>query len=323
MRLHIFILRLSLLVPALMRADFSDDVSYISKECLTALHYDHIKSSLLVFAKSHNLSDEEMAKRLLFIANPSNGFTNCVGCSQTQAALGAICFFRNAKSALPELEKYMLCSNTSFRALCAYGYITRYDNHFFTFVRTAIGNGKINKNIVLSQLYSAVNNPDSETWKTSPKSRLRIYRLILDCQADDFDSLLYSDRFIKNVLFGYTNSVEHVQTQKKLLSLLNDNREKIVNSSFYRGEWGGGNVSNEEWYRMATNSCQSEIARVMALPESQRVSMTAILDAQIAAIEEVEARAARRAIWRRRIRNAVLLLPVLVFVVLLARRKTR
>ena len=64
----------------------------------------------------------------------------------------------------------------------------------------------------------------------------------------------------------------------------------------------------------------------MSLPEEEHVSMTAILDAQIAAIEEAEARAARRAIWRRRLRNAVMLLPisVLVFVVVIAlRRKLR
>ena len=85
-------------------------------------------------------------------------------------------------------------------------------------------------------------------------------------------------------------------------------------------------MSDDEWYTMVTNDCQSEIARIMSLPEGERLNLTAILDAQIAAIEEAEVRAARRVIWRRLLRNAALLLsiPVLVSVVIvLVRRKRR
>ena len=50
----------------------------------------------------------------------------------------------------------------------------------------------------------------------------------------------------------------------------------------------------------------------MSLPEGERLNMTAILDAKIAAIEAAEARAARRAVWKRRLRiGAFLVLPVL------------
>ena len=51
----------------------------------------------------------------------------------------------------------------------------------------------------------------------------------------------------------------------------------------------------------------------MALPEGERLNMTAILDAKIAAIEDGEARAARRATWKRRLRLiGCILLPVLL-----------
>ncbi len=310
----------ALLTPALALAGFLEDVAYISTECLPALHYDHIKSSLHIFAKSHNLSDDEMAQRLLFIADPANRFTDSAGCSQTQAALGAICFFRNARSALPELEKYILCPETCFSSLCAYSYITRYDTRYFTFVRKAVENGKLDKKIVCTQLFSAASNPDTETWKTNQKSRLMMYRAIMDFQADDFDSSVYSDRFMGDCLFGYTNSVEHVKAQENILSFLNKSQKRLSRGSFYRGEWGGGNVSDEEWYCRATNSCQSEIARVMALPEDERLNMTAILDAKIAAIEEEEARAARRAMWKRRVWFSGGILLAIALVALLARK---
>ncbi|MBQ6246481.1 MAG: hypothetical protein IJK04_06425, partial [Kiritimatiellae bacterium] len=82
-------------------------------------------------------------------------------------------------------------------------------------------------------------------------------------------------------------------------------------------------LSDDEWYRRATNACQSEIARVMALPENERLNMTAILDARIAAIEAAEARAARHAAWTRRLRLGALILsiPVIVFAAIFARRR--
>ena len=86
------------------------------------------------------------------------------------------------------------------------------------------------------------------------------------------------------------------------------------------------NLSDEEWYFRATNSCQSEIARVMALPESERLNMTAILDAKIAAIEEEEARAARRAIWKRRLSiGGSVLIPLIgiAAVIIAAQRRKR
>ena len=61
----------------------------------------------------------------------------------------------------------------------------------------------------------------------------------------------------------------------------------------------------------------------MALPENERLNMTAILDAKIAAIEAAEARAARREVWKRQLCiSGYFLLPVLgiATAVMIARR---
>ena len=314
---------LSLLVPTLMRADFSDDVSYISKECLTALHYDHIKGSLLLFAKNHNLSDEEMTKRLLFIANPTNNLTVTEGQPTLCRVIGALCFFPNTDIALPVLEKYISIPSVQLEALRTYGVITKFDKRFLKCVKNARDSGALSVTYYQVELSSAFCMFLEGGRGVTTISGLGIERALVNSESVFFDQAFDLDRFLCAKIPVYSNSLEHVRAQEQSLMLLNKDRDKIVNRSCFRGEWGGGNVSNEEWYRRITNNCQSEIARVMSLPESQRVSMTAILDAQIAAIEEAEAWAVRRAIWRRRIRNAALLLPIPVFVlvVVLARRR--
>ncbi len=302
------------LVPIVVLADFSNDVAYIAKECLTCAHYDAFEGSLLTFAKRNNLSDNEMAARLLFIADPGNGFKSDGGLPLTREALSGICLFRNAQSALPSLEKYMLDPTTCSSVLFGYGYITGYDNRFFSFISNALETGKLDKGIVCRYLYSAIKNPDTDSWKTSEQSRLRMCALIVRYANPTFDSLVYSDRFLSGIIPEYANSLDHVRTQEVIFGLLNEKRDRIVKYSCYRGEWG--NISDDEWYRRATNSCQSEIARVMSLPEGERLNMTEILDAKIAAIEEAEARAARRAVWKRRLRiGAFLVLPVLCIAV--------
>ena len=102
-----------------------EDVHYISTECLPAHHYEAIKGSLLVFAKRNNLSDDEMAARLLYIADPANGITNLSKVSLARRAIGGIFFFPNAVSALPVREHYITTPETQAEAFSAYGHITR------------------------------------------------------------------------------------------------------------------------------------------------------------------------------------------------------
>ncbi len=291
----------ALLAPALTLADFLEDVSYISTECLPALHYDHIKSSLHIFAKSHNLSDDEMAERLLYIADHANEITNRSEVSMARRAIGGIVFFQNAVSALPALEHYITIPETQAEAFSAYGRITKFDNRFFNFTSNAVHAGTIDKNFYRLRLCSAIENQDTATWKASAKGRLVIRRFLVNCEVDWFDSAVYMDRFLCNKVEHYTNSLERVRALTHQLSLINNQCDRIAKVSCYRGDWNGAHLSNEDWVKFVESACQSEIARVKNLPDGKRVEVTKLLDAQIAAIEAEEARAARRAAWRRRL----------------------
>ncbi len=298
------------LVPIILLGDFSNDVAYIARACFTVHHADAFKGSLLVFAKRNQLSDEEMAARLLYIATNPDRFKNGGETSPVQAAVSSLYYFPNATNALSALEKYMSIPETRSEAFGAYGIITRFSDRFFTFTTNIIAQGKLDKDFYLLRLCEELSNAKSPSakWKRSEKSLLRMKRILVNGTSEFYDNMVYFDRTNCDSVPDYTNSVEHIRAQVKIIELLYKKRERIVKYSCYRGEWG--NISDEEWYRRATNACQTEIARVMALPENERLNMTAILDARIAAIEAAEARAARHAAWKRRLRLGALVLPV-------------
>ena len=319
------IFAISCLAPSLIFADFSNDVAHIAEECLSCVHWEARHGSLHNFAKSKSLTDDEMAERLLFIADPANKFTNCLGTPLTRAAIGGIWEFPDAKSALPDLEKYIAIPEYCLEAIGVYGMITRFNDHYFMYTTNAIAKGKLDNDFYLTKLSSELSDAThpSAKWERSEKSILRMKRILANAESHSFDNMMYFDRYNCECISAFSNSVEHVQALRTISNLLNENRNRIVKSSCYRGEWG--NISDDEWYRRATNSCQTEIARVLALPEKERLNMTAILDAKIAAIEAAEARAARRAAWKRRFRLGVLvlLIPVIALAAIVARRRIK
>ena len=304
------IFAISCLAPFLILADFSTDVAYIADECLSCAHLDARHGSLHVFAKDKRLTDDEMAERLLFIANPANGFTNCYGAPLTRAALGGIIEFPNAVNALPALEDYISIPDTRMEALCAFGRITKHNDHFFTVTQKAVENNSLDRVFYLCYIQSVVNSNQLGLATLDDLTRCRMECILIRGTNLSFEGTIGFDDFLSKLLSGYTNSMEHVRAQQRIDELLIQRKEHILKFSFCRFAGDNSKLSDEEWYRRATNSCQTEIARVLALPEKERLNMTAILDAKIAVIEAAEARAARRAVWKRRFRLGALVLPV-------------
>ena len=310
-------------IPFCLLSDFSNDVTYIAEECLSHVHATGRHESLRVYANRNHLTDNEMAERLLFIADATNGFTNFHGTPLTRAAIGGIWEFPDAKSALPALEKYIAIPEYCVEAIGVYGMITRFNDRYFMYTTNAIAEGKLDNDFYLTKLSSELSDAihPSAKWKRSEKSILRMKRFLANGESRSFDNMMYFDRYNCNNIQDFSNCIEHVHAQRTISTLLSEKRERIVKVSCYRGEWGS--ISDDEWYRRATNACQMEIARVMALPENERLNMTAILDAKLAAIEADEARAARREVWKRRLHIGALVIPipVIALAVIVARKR--
>jgi hypothetical protein len=317
------ILVIACITPFLLQADFFNDVAYIADECLSCAHLDASRGSLHVFAKDKRLTDDEMAERLLFIANPANGFTNCYGAPLTRAALGGITEFPNAVNALPALEDYISIPDTRMEALCAFGRITKHNDHFFTVTQNAVENNSLDRVFYLCYIRSVVNSDQLGLAVLDDLTRCKMESILIRGANFSFEGIIDFDDFLSHLLSGYTNSIEHVMAQQRINEYLIQRKKHILVYSVYRFFGDNSKLSDEEWYRRATNACQTEIARVMALPENERLNMTAILDAKIAAIEAAEARIARRELWKRRlcIGALVLPIPVIAIAVIFARRR--
>ena len=320
---HQQLFAISCLAPFLMLADFSNDVAYIAKECLTMCHFEAFKDSLLGFAKRNQLTDEEMAERLLCIAANPEYFKTSSEMAPDRTAIGGLCFFPDAVNALPYLEKYIINPHTRSEALNALGYLTKFDDLFFNVATQAIENGTMDNSFFMRYLRASIRSNLSGSFPLDEKSRLRMERILINTTENTFEEAVFADEFLSDYIQCYTNSLEHVNALKLILEKHKHIHEHPDRKRFYGNKWGSELISDKEWNCLATNRCQTEIARVMALPENERLNMTAILDAKIAAIEVAEARAARREVWKRRFRLGALVLPVPVVALaaIVARRR--
>ena len=312
--------------PVLIVADFSNDVAYIAEECFTMCHFDAFRGSLLAFAKREQLSDEEMADRLLYIAANPDRFKTSSEVSPERSAIGGLCFFPNAVNALPDLEKYISKPHTRSEALNAFGYITKYGDLFFDVTQRAIDNGTLEQSYFIRFLRAPIRSNLAGIIPLDKKSKLRMERILINARETTFEEAVFADEFLSYNVQDYTNSVEHVSALEAILEKYKHTHERPDRKRFFGGKWGSELISDKEWNCMATNRCQTEIARVMSLPEDERLNMTVILDAKIAAIEADEARAARRAVWKRRLGIVALALPIPIIAlapIVARRRKTR
>ena len=319
------IFAISCLAPFLIMADFSNDVAFIAGECLTCVHYDAFRGSLLSFAKRNQLSDEDMAKRLLYIAANPESFKASSEFSPDRTAIGGLCFFPDAVNALPALEQYIINPHTRSEALNALGYLTKFDDLFFTVVKQAIDNGTMDNSFFIRYLRASIRSNLSGFFPLDEKSRLRMERILINATENTFEEAVSADEFLSDYVQYYTNSLEHVNALEIILEKHKHIHEHPDRKRFFGHKWGSELISDKEWNCLATNRCQTEIARVMALPENERINMAAILDAKIAAIEAAEARAARREVWKRRLRIGALALPipVIAFAAIAVRRRRR
>jgi hypothetical protein len=317
------ILAITCLVPVLILADFSNDVANIAEECLTVCHFEAYKDVLLGFAKRNQLTDEEMAERLLYIAANPESFKTSSEMSPDRAAIGGLCFFPDAVNALPDLKRYINNPHTRSEALNALGHITKYDDLFFNVAKQSIDNGTLDNSCFIRYLRASIQSNLSGFFPLDEKCKLRMERILINATETTFEEAVFADEFLSDNIQYYTNSLEHVNALEIILEKHKHVLERPGRKRFFGNKWGSELISDKEWNCMVTNRCQLEIARVMALPENERLNMTAILDAKIAAIEVAEARAARRAGWKRRLRIGALVLsiPVIVFAAIFARRR--
>ncbi len=280
------------------------------------------------FRKDKDYSQEAMAKALVSIAERGIASTNLIDLRMANASINAMEYLRLTNT-LPKLKEWTLHEGQlAISAFNAYGEITGHDDRYIELGKNAVNSHTLTENFVMGQMTLLLHPLDQEAMAQfglhcqplQEKARLKITRIVLNRKEWNFESCMGKEEMLSRTLDNYTNSIEHLRSQRRINEYLLQDKDFISKKSYYRITGDNRKLSDEEWYFRATNVCQTEIARVMALPEEERLNMTAILDAQIAAIEEEEARAARRAVWRRRLRIGAVSLLTLAVVFAIVRR---
>ena len=295
-------------------ADFLTNVTFRLTD------YDIYLESLDSIRKNEFYNPEAMAMALVPMVKRGVASTNGELHGLAIDAINAMGRFQ-LTNALPLLTELTLTAHGKipYVAFDAYGMISGHDISFLEVAISAVEAKVLTESFVLGRMKTLLDLDNRiangqelpQCFRLQEKVKLKMSRMVINFEEDVFESCMSGERLFSRCLDSYTNSLEHVRTQQRINEVLINNKESILKTSACRTMGGNRNLSDDEWYRRATNGCQTEITRVMALPENERLNMTAILDAKIAAIEAAEARAARRAVWKRRLRiGGYVLLPV-------------
>ena len=276
------------------------------------------EDSLDSFKKLEDYNPDTMARVLVSLAERGVTSTNVDDLRMAKASINAIGYMMLTNT-LPYLWRWTLENQqVAISSFDAYGQIAGFDERYLELGQKAVNTGTLAPWFVRAQIKGLLSLDNRlangqklpQYYRLKGNVRCKMAQTLLDNTGLSFESCIGNEETLSRCLDGYTNSLEHVRAQRRINEFLVRDKEPIIQSSACRTMDGNWKLSDDEWYRRATNACQSEIARVMALPENERLNMTAILDARIAAIEAAEARAARHAAWKRRLRLGALVLPV-------------
>ena len=323
-----------------LSADYAD---FLTNVTFQLRHADVFEDSLNSFRKAEDYSPDAMLKALVSIVEKRHATTNDVERRMARAAINAMGCLR-LTNALPILNEWTLGGgDIALSSFCAYGEVCDNDKRYLNLGIECVSRGVFSLDYLTLQLCSILtaDNQGRLSVPLDEPTRVRMQKTILDSAFKSPPSRGELDSYFCQLIPGYSNSQERVVMLQRIL----DNIGKIPRPregvrQLYLFPYDKKGYEYDDLTNKVRTICEVELARIQKLPNAapnsmteiarsrsipigERLNMTAILDAQIAAIEEAEARAARRAIWRRRLRNAGLLLPipVIVFVVVLVRRK--
>jgi len=310
----------------------------------TMRHADVFEAWLDSFRKDKDYSQEAMAKALVSIVERSVASGNEDDMHTARTAISAMSCL-HLTNMLPVLREWVLrggdlCSSS----FCAYGEICDNDKRYLDLGVECVERKVFSMDYLTSQLCSIL-SADKQRRLAVPLDesiRVRMQKTILDSAFEIPHGRGGRDSYFCQLIPGYSNSQERVVILKRILDNIDTiprPRESVRQLYLFPYDNKGyeydeltnkvrtlceGELERIERLPMANSASVAEIIRTKSIPKDERLNMTAILDEQIAALEEEEARAVRRAAVRRRFRlYTFIVLPVLciAFAVLFVLKK--
>ena len=155
MKQHLATMAIFAMITASAFADFASDVNFLTNGVLGG-HMDHVARCIRGLRTRSGLSDDDLAERLLFVADAFAESTNKFQWKKGCSAIAAVRLLATTNT-LPRLERYIFAyPNYRFSAICAYADVSRCDSRFIDLGSLLISNGLSNVSLVNGRFFSAL-----------------------------------------------------------------------------------------------------------------------------------------------------------------------
>ena len=197
-------------------ADFADDVE-ILKKSLYFMRWNNTPGIVTEIAERRGLTDDEMAERLMWIADSSLASAGGVNLMSLRAVI-AVGYF-SSSNALPRIERYF-DEDRRFHssALGAYSRITKCDGRYWALPARHGPSEVFGNALMTGRAFGIITRDDRSPGYLTPEARLELCRQILAHAPHEPMDKIGFDLDMVNAWPAYTNSRQRLDILEHVMS---------------------------------------------------------------------------------------------------------
>ena len=231
MKLKIATMTILAMIAASAFADFDSDVYFLTNGVLGGGR-EHVDRCIRGLRKRAGLNDDDLAERLLFVADAFAESTNKFQWKKGCSAIASVRLLATTNT-LPRLERYIFSyPNYRFTAICAYADVSRCDSRYISLGNLLISNGLASVAQIEGRINSALARNLRDPGYLKPESKEGAIAFLLENpRYGEYDAPGYDDDMCKYYK-PYVLSIERLRNIRQIADDTNVNwsvRERFSN----------------------------------------------------------------------------------------------